>query len=58
MSENKEFLDTEPVRKHLLKLAVQYVISQLVNMHYNIVDIFQKPAVSLSRGSVSVCLLL
>lgn len=63
MSENKEFLATEPVGKLLLKLAVPSVISQLVNMLYNIVDRIYighipKPAVSLSRGSVSVCLLL
>lgn len=38
MSENKEFLATEPVGKLLLKLAVPSVISQLVNMLYNIVD--------------------
>ena len=38
MSENKEFLGTEPVGKLLLKLAVPSVISQLVNMLYNIVD--------------------
>ena len=36
MSENKEFLATEPVGKLLLKLAVPSVISQLVNMLYNI----------------------
>ena len=38
MSENKEFLGTEPIGKLLLKLAVPSVISQLVNMLYNIVD--------------------
>ena len=38
MSENKEFLATEPVGKLLLKLAVPSVISQIVNMLYNIVD--------------------
>ena len=38
MSENKEFLGTEPVGKLLLKLAVPSVISQIVNMLYNIVD--------------------
>ena len=38
MNENKEFLGTEPVGKLLLKLAVPSVISQIVNMLYNIVD--------------------
>ena len=63
MSENKEFLGTEPVGKLLLKLAVPSVISQIVNMLYNIVDkfisvIFQRPEVLLLQDLVSVCLSL
>ena len=38
MTQNSEFLGTEPVGKLLLKLAVPTVIAQLVNMLYNIVD--------------------
>ncbi len=38
MSDNKEFLGTEPVGKLLAKLALPAVVSQLVNMLYNIVD--------------------
>ena len=38
MTQNNEFLGTEPVGKLLLKLAVPTVIAQLVNMLYNIVD--------------------
>lgn len=38
MSENKDFLGTEPVGKLLLKLALPTVVAQLINMLYNIVD--------------------
>ena len=38
MQNNKEFLATEPIGKLLLKLAVPSVISQLVNMLYNVID--------------------
>ncbi len=38
MTNNKEFLGTEPIGKLLFKLAVPTVIAQLVNMLYNIVD--------------------
>ena len=38
MQDNKNFLGTEPVGKLLLKLSVPTVISQLINMLYNIVD--------------------
>lgn len=38
MTEDKEFLGTEPVRSLLFKLAVPTVVAQLVNMLYNIVD--------------------
>lgn len=38
MNKDKTFLDTEPVGRLLLKLAVPTVIAQLVNMLYNIVD--------------------
>ena len=63
MSENKEFLGTEPVGKLLLKLAVPSVISQIVNMLYNIVDRIYighipKPEVLLLQDLVSVCLSL
>ncbi len=38
MKDNKEFLGTEPVGRLLFKLAIPTVLSQLVNMLYNIVD--------------------
>ena len=38
MSEDKEFLRTEPLGKLLLKLALPTVAAQLINMLYNIVD--------------------
>ena len=38
MNNTKEFLGTEPVGRLLFKLAVPTVLSQLVNMLYNIVD--------------------
>lgn len=38
MSEDKEFLGTEPVKKLMLKLSVPTVAAQLINMFYNIVD--------------------
>ena len=60
MSNNREFLATEPVGKLLLKLAVPTVIAQLVNMLYNIVDriyIGHIPEVgSLALTGVGVCM--
>ncbi len=38
MTDDKEFLGTEPIRKLLFRLAVPTVIAQLVNMLYNIID--------------------
>ena len=38
VSEDKEFLRTEPLGKLLLKLALPTVAAQLINMLYNIVD--------------------
>lgn len=38
MTDNKEFLGTEPIGKLLFKLAVPTVVAQLINMLYNIVD--------------------
>ncbi len=38
MTDNKEFLGTEPIKKWLFKLAVPTVVAQLVNMLYNIID--------------------
>jgi len=38
MTDDKEFLGTEPVNKLLFKLAVPTVVAQLVNMLYNIID--------------------
>ena len=38
MKDNKEFLGTEPVGRLLFRLAVPTVLSQIVNMLYNIVD--------------------
>ena len=38
MENTKEFLGTEPVGKLLFRLAVPTVLSQIVNMLYNIVD--------------------
>jgi len=38
MSQNKDFLGTEPVGKLLMKLALPTVTAQIINMLYNIVD--------------------
>lgn len=38
MTENKDFLGTEPVGKLLLRLALPTVTAQIINMLYNIVD--------------------
>lgn len=38
MSEEKDFLGTEPIGKLLAKLAVPTVTAQIINMLYNIVD--------------------
>ncbi len=38
MKGNKDFLGTEPVGRLLFKLAIPTVLSQLVNMLYNIID--------------------
>lgn len=38
MTNNKEFLGTEPIGKLLFKLALPTVLAQLINMLYNIVD--------------------
>jgi putative MATE family efflux protein len=38
MKETKEFLGTEPIGKLLLKLAIPTVLSQVINMLYNVVD--------------------
>lgn len=38
MTENKDFLGTEPVSRLLLKLALPTVTAQVINMLYNIVD--------------------
>lgn len=38
MTQDKAFLGTQPVGKLLVKLAVPTVISQIVNMLYNIID--------------------
>ena len=38
MTENKDFLGTEPVGRLLLKLALPTVTAQVINMLYNIVD--------------------
>lgn len=38
MSEEKDFLGTEPIGKLLVKLAVPTVTAQIINMLYNIVD--------------------
>lgn len=38
MSENKDFLEKEPIGKLLLKLALPTLAAQLINMLYNIVD--------------------
>lgn len=38
MSQNKNFLGTEPIGKLLLKLALPTVTAQIINMLYNIVD--------------------
>ncbi len=38
MSEDKDFLGSEPIGKLLLKLAVPTVAAQVINMLYNIVD--------------------
>lgn len=38
MQNNRDFLETEPIGKLLLKLSIPTVIAQLINMLYNIVD--------------------
>lgn len=38
MTDNRDFLRTEPVGKLLLKLAIPTVTAQVINMLYNIVD--------------------
>ena len=38
MSENKDFLEKEPIGKLLLKLALPTLAAQFINMLYNIVD--------------------
>lgn len=38
MTDDREFLGTEPINKLLIKLAVPTVAAQLINMLYNIVD--------------------
>lgn len=38
MTENKDFLGTEPVGKLLLRLSLPTVTAQIINMLYNIVD--------------------
>lgn len=38
MTDSKEFLGTEPIKKLLFKLAVPTVVAQLINMLYNIID--------------------
>lgn len=38
MTEDKDFLGTEPIGKLLLKLALPTVTAQIINMLYNIVD--------------------
>ena len=43
MSENKDFLEKEPIGKLLLKLALPTLAAQFINMLYNtvfILDIF------------------
>ena len=38
MSENKDFLEKEPIGKLLFKLALPTLAAQFINMLYNIVD--------------------
>ena len=38
MTNGKEFLGTEPVKRLLFRLALPTVIAQLINMLYNVVD--------------------
>lgn len=38
MNEDKEFLETEPIGKLLLRLALPTLAAQIINMLYNIVD--------------------
>ncbi len=38
MSDDKEFLGSEPIKNLLFKMAVPTVVAQLVNMLYNIID--------------------
>ena len=38
MSENKNFLETEPLGRLLRRLALPTVTAQLINMLYNMVD--------------------
>ncbi len=60
MTQDKEFLGTEPVGRLLWKLAVPTVIAQLVNMLYNIVDRIYIGHIpgdgSLALTGVGVCL--
>ena len=60
MTQDKEFLSTEPVGRLLWKLAVPTVIAQLVNMLYNIVDRIYIGHIpgdgSLALTGVGVCL--
>ena len=60
MTQDKNFLGTEPIGKLLVKLAVPTVVAQLVNMLYNIVDriyIGHMPGDgSLALTGVGVCL--
>ena len=60
MSENKDFLEKEPIGKLLLKLALPTLAAQFINMLYNIVDriyIGHIPEVgSLALTGVGVCM--
>lgn len=60
MTQDKEFLGTQPIGSLLFKLAIPTVIAQLINMLYNIVDriyIGHMPADgSLALTGVGVCL--
>lgn len=60
MTQDKEFLGTQPIGSLLFKLAIPTVIAQLINMLYNIVDriyIGHMPAEgSLALTGVGVCL--
>lgn len=60
MTQDKEFLGTQPIGSLLFKLAIPTVIAQLINMLYNIVDriyIGHMPSDgSLALTGVGVCL--